>query len=39
LDHENIIDAYYQLDNDDQLIYSQRNALRFTPNVMFRVEF
>lgn len=39
LNHENVIDAYYQLDNDDQLIYSQRNALGFTPNVMFRVEF
>jgi hypothetical protein len=39
LDHENVIDAYYQLDSADQLIYSQRNALGFTPNVMFRVEF
>jgi outer membrane cobalamin receptor len=39
LDKENIIDAYYQTNATDEIILSQRKALGFTPNVMFRIEF
>lgn len=37
--HDNMIDAYYGLDEANQITYSQQNALGFTPNVMLRIEF
>lgn len=37
--HENIIDVYYQLNEVGEIIETQRTALAFTPNLMFRVEF
>ncbi len=37
--YDNVIDAYYQLDETGQIVHVQRSALAFTPNAMFRVEF
>lgn len=37
-DHNNIINNYYKIDNG-QIKEIKNNALRFTPNVTFRVQF
>jgi hypothetical protein len=39
LDHENVINAYYVLDTNDQIQLVQQKALAFTPNLMFRINF
>jgi outer membrane receptor protein involved in Fe transport len=39
LNHDNIIDAYYQVNNSGEIEFFQRNALGMTPNAMIRVEF
>jgi len=39
LNNNNIVDAYYQVNDAGEITFSQRNALAFTPNIMFRVEF
>lgn len=39
LDKENIVDRYYQINQNDQVVTHQRKALGFTPNLMFRVDF
>jgi TonB dependent receptor/TonB-dependent Receptor Plug Domain len=36
---DNVIDAFYRVNNNDQISFIQRNALGFTPNMMFRIEF
>lgn len=38
-DTDNVIDAFYRVNNNDQISFIQRNALGFTPNMMFRIEF
>ncbi|MGB3464225.1 MAG: TonB-dependent receptor [Cyclobacteriaceae bacterium] len=37
--HENLIDTYYRLENDEEVKRIRGFALRFTPNAMFRVYF
>lgn len=39
LNYDNVFDAYYQPDRNNQIIRLERKALAFTPNVMFRVSF
>lgn len=39
LDHENIINQYYRIDDAGQLETVQQYALGFTPNVMMRISF
>ncbi len=39
LNHDNIIDAYYQVNNVDEIDFFKRSALAITPNVMVRIEF
>lgn len=39
INRDNAIDAFYRLDNNDQIVLFNRSALGFTPNLMFRVEF
>lgn len=39
INRDNVIDAFYRLDNNSQIALFNRSALGFTPNVMFRVEF
>jgi len=37
--NQNVIDIYYQLDENDEIQEVQRFALAITPNLMFRVSF
>ena len=39
LDHKNVVNTYFQLDNNNNLETIQQYALGFTPNFMFRVSF
>ncbi|SHI40598.1 TonB-dependent Receptor Plug Domain [Mesonia phycicola] len=39
LDHKNIINAYYQQDDNNQIYLVEQKALGLTPNFVFRVKF
>ncbi len=39
LNHNNVVDAFYRVNDADEIDFFHRSALGFTPNIMFRVEF
>ena len=39
LDNQNILNTYFQVDQNNNLETIQQYALGFTPNIMFRISF